>query len=358
MHALAALTASYAQPDGETGQGCWWSKCLQYHLRRAKQLLRVPVIHVLNLLRAEYALGALVNSPENYRDGGSFREGIIRPAQQSLMPDTNSLHQALDLPWKRKTSQIKPHLPLKHLPHLVLRNHDPRSGHHAAVPRPPGQHGRKRPAEMRQDELDVRTALHRATYKQIRHDPCRIKKELQPWIRQSAGEWSGFKRHLALRLSLGGRTWTGGHGRVDENSGFASVQLVEDWFEELVTQVVAVAVGHEDVAVAAFCCRGCDFCKAGLHVRDGKAGEVAEALGESFLEIGGVGVDFPSQFGGEYVVTRDEVSAGTGDGEDGFGDVMLVHEFDVCFLAPFGQVRHAVRICVPIVEAGLPVYWR
>jgi len=36
-------------------------------------------------------------------------------------------------------------------------------------------------------------------------------------------------------------------------------------------------------------------------------------------------------------------------------DAELVHELDVGFFAPFGQVWHSIRIGVAIFEAGFPV---
>ena len=63
-----------------------------------------------------------------------------------------------------------------------------------------------------------------------------------------------------------------------------------------------MAVRKQNIPIAAFFCRLCDFLETEVYVWDRQAGPVAEAIRHAFLEVCGVGVAVTGYFGGEGFV--------------------------------------------------------
>ena len=128
---------------------------------------------------------------------------------------------------------------------------------------------RKSTPAVSKDEFDLWTSSNRAAEEQMRHDPCRVKEELEHRIGILSSKRRGFLWLLSLcdRFRRAGARW---RGWVKEQHCFPSIQLVEHGVQSGVTGVDAVSIGQHDEAVTAFLDAGLNLTKTEIYVWNGQ----------------------------------------------------------------------------------------
>ena len=169
---------------------------------------------------------------------------------------------------------------------------------------------------MGEDPFDVAAARQGAAIEQAGDGACGVEREIQG-------------RRRIFRLALVAR----GGGGVEIDHRAAPVELVEYRREIGIAGIFAAVIGEQADAVGLELVeRMADFRQARIHVRQGQAGEDAEALGMVAAQLGGVVVGAAAQALRRLGIAEPE--AGRRDRRQRGGDAVAVHRLDRDLRAP------------------------